>query len=160
MEGLIRATVTWGQKSRFSGLVEALRDERVGELRLERYGALALGADREQAGPVRRNRRGLGIEADLDRSRVHPLDDLGDPLDVALRVVGEEAEGHVQRLGGDRPQRGVGERLALPCHQPLAHPLRQVERHEQPRPRALQPLLGHLSPTYALLRRPRPVVRK
>src|SRR6185295_10585153 len=66
--------------------------------------------------------------------------------DVALGLVGQKAEGHVQRLGGDGPQSRVGERFVLPGDQPLAHPLRQVERNEQARPRALQPLLGHHNP--------------
>ena len=41
-------------------------------------------------------------------------DDRGDRLDLLLRPVAEEGEGDVQRLGRDRPQRRIGQRLALP----------------------------------------------
>ena len=125
------------------GAVEALGLEPIRELGLELDRSLTLRVGREQAGAVRRNRDRLLHEPRLHRPRANRAHDLGDPLDVALRLVGEEAERHVQRLGGERTQRRIGERFTLPCEQAVAYPVRQVERHEQPRPRALLPLLGH-----------------
>ncbi|MGH2952600.1 MAG: hypothetical protein ACRDK9_01085 [Solirubrobacterales bacterium] len=48
----------------------------------------------------------------------------------------------MERLGPDRAQRRVLERLPLPGGQGIEDVLGQVERDEQPRPRALEPLLG------------------
>ena len=89
-------------------------------------------------------------------------DQLGDPRDRLLRAVGEEAEGHVQRLRRASAA-APGRRAPSPASaaMPVAHPVGQVERDEQARPRALQPLLGHPpNATRLAAREPRRRVRE
>jgi hypothetical protein len=45
-------------------------------------------------------------------------------------VIAEEAEGDVKRLGLDRAQGGIAERIALPVGEAVSDPIGQVEGDE------------------------------